>query len=67
MPAIVTDRERQVLHWLARGLANKEIAAELYITTNTVKRHLKSIFEKLKVTTRAAASAWASRMGLNAD
>jgi RNA polymerase sigma factor (sigma-70 family) len=65
--ASLTERERQVLHLLAQGMTNKEIAAELFITTNTVKRHLKSIFEKLKVTTRAAASAWAIRMGLNVD
>jgi RNA polymerase sigma factor (sigma-70 family) len=65
--ASLTERERQVLRLLAQGLTNKEIAADLFITTNTVKRHLKSIFEKLDVTTRAAASAWASRMGLNAD
>jgi RNA polymerase sigma factor (sigma-70 family) len=65
--ASLTDRERQVLRLLAQGLTNKEIAADLFISTNTVKRHLKSIFEKLKVTTRAAASAWASRMGLNVD
>ncbi len=65
--ASLTERERQVLHLLAKGLTNKEIAADLFITTNTVKRHLKSIFEKLDVTTRAAASAWASRMGLDVD
>jgi RNA polymerase sigma factor (sigma-70 family) len=67
MLASLTERERQVLRLLAQGMTNKEIAAELFITTNTVKRHLKSIFEKLDVTTRAAASAWASRMGMNAD
>jgi RNA polymerase sigma factor (sigma-70 family) len=65
--ASLTERERQVLHLLAKGLTNKEIAADLFITTNTVKRHLKSIFEKLEVTTRAAGSAWASRMGLDAE
>jgi RNA polymerase sigma factor (sigma-70 family) len=65
--ASLTERERQVLRLLAQGLTNKEIAADLFITTNTVKRHLKSIFDKLNVTTRAAASAWASRMGLNGD
>jgi DNA-binding CsgD family transcriptional regulator len=36
----------------------------MFISTNTVKRHLKSIFEKLEINTRAAASAWAIRMGL---
>ncbi len=54
---ILTDREREVLKLLARGLTNKEIAESLTITTNTVKRHLKAIFEKLEVHTRSAAAA----------
>lgn len=53
----LTERERQVLELLAQGLTNKEIAQRLVITTNTVKRHLKSIFEKLGVHTRSAAAA----------
>ena len=53
----LTDREREVLDLLARGLTNKEIAEKLIITTNTVKRHLKAIFEKLDVHTRSAATA----------
>jgi RNA polymerase sigma factor (sigma-70 family) len=53
----LTDREREVLELLAQGLTNKEIAERLVITTNTVKRHLKSIFEKLGVHTRSAATA----------
>jgi len=57
----LTDRERDVLDLLARGLTNKEIAEKLVITTNTVKRHLKSIFEKLDVHTRAAATAIATK------
>jgi DNA-binding NarL/FixJ family response regulator len=60
----LTVREREVLGLLSQGLTNKEIAKKLFITTNTVKRHLKSIFEKLGVNTRAAASSWAIRMGV---
>jgi RNA polymerase sigma factor (sigma-70 family) len=53
----LTDREREVFDLLARGMTNKEIADSLVITTNTVKRHLKGIFEKLEVHTRSAAAA----------
>jgi RNA polymerase sigma factor (sigma-70 family) len=54
---VLTDREREVLVLLAQGMTNKEIAENLVITTNTVKRHLKAIFEKLNVHTRSAAAA----------
>lgn len=54
---ILTEREREVLALLVEGLTNKEIAEALFITDNTVKRHLKAIFAKLEVTTRAAAVA----------
>jgi len=53
----LTDREREVFDLMARGMTNKEIADSLVITTNTVKRHLKAIFEKLEVHTRSAAAA----------
>ena len=53
----LTEREREVLDLLAQGMTNKEIAEALVITTNTVKRHLKAIFEKLEIHTRSAAAA----------
>jgi DNA-binding NarL/FixJ family response regulator len=56
----LTEREREVLDLLAQGLTNKEIAEKLVITTNTVKRHLKAIFEKLDVHTRSAATSKAN-------
>ena len=63
----LTEREIEVLSLVARGMSNKEISVELFITVNTVKRHLKSIFEKLEVNSRAAASAYAIRMGLGSQ
>jgi len=61
---VLTDRERETLVLLAQGLTNKEMAESLVITTNTVKRHLKSIFEKLDVHTRSAAAAKAISAGV---
>ncbi len=55
--AALTAREREVLDLLARGMTNKEIAETLVISPNTVKRHVQSVFQKLGVTTRAAAVA----------
>lgn len=64
--AALTPREREVLELLVQGLANKEIAHELTISINTVKRYLKSIFEKLAVESRAAAVAAALNAGMKA-
>ena len=61
---VLTVREREVLELLAQGLTNKEIAERLFITTNTVKRHLKSVFTKLDVHTRSAAAAVAVGAGV---
>lgn len=54
---VLSRREREVVELLAQGMTNKEIAATLYITPNTVKRHLNSVFAKLDVHTRSAAVA----------
>lgn len=56
----LTEREWEVLERLGQGMTNKEIAEALVITPNTVKRHLKSVFEKLGIHTRAAAAARAA-------
>ena len=60
----LTNRERQVLELLVKGMTNKDIANMLVITPNTVKRHLKAVFDKLEVHTRAAAVAKAIKLGL---
>jgi DNA-binding NarL/FixJ family response regulator len=62
-PAI-TPREREILALIAAGRANKEIAAELGVSEDTVKRHVSHILEKLDVNDRAQATAEAIRRGL---
>ncbi|WP_405061776.1 response regulator transcription factor [Kribbella sp. NBC_01505] len=50
--ASLTDRERAIATAVARGLTNPDIAAELYLSTGTVKAHLSRLMTKLKVTNR---------------
>jgi two-component system nitrate/nitrite response regulator NarP len=56
--AELTARERALLSALARGLANKDLAAELGISVNTVKFHLRNLYDKLGVNSRAQAIAF---------
>ncbi len=61
----LTEREREVLELLVEGLTNPEIGERLFISPNTVKRHLKAIYEKLEVHSRAGAVArWAAMRGV---
>ena len=55
----LNQREREILPLLARGLKNKEIAAELFIAETTTRDYVSSILGKLQVSNRAAAAAWA--------
>lgn len=57
-------REHDVLRWMCRGLSNKRIAMRLAIAPETVKAHLKRIFLKLEVGSRAEAVFCATRLGL---
>jgi predicted ATPase/DNA-binding CsgD family transcriptional regulator len=60
-PAGLSTREVEVLKLVARGLTNARIARELFISPNTVNRHLNSIYKKLGVTSRAAATRFATQ------
>jgi len=62
--AELTPREREVLSLLAEGLTNGRIADKLHVSTNTVASHLKSVYPKLNVTSRAQAAACAVTHGL---
>jgi len=63
----LTDREREVLALVAKGLANKQIARSLGITERTVKAHLTSVFQRIGVTDRTSAALWAQRHRLVAE
>jgi DNA-binding NarL/FixJ family response regulator len=60
----VTESEMRVLTALARGLSNKQIAAELFITEQTVKFHLTNIYRKLHVANRTEATRYAYQHGI---
>ncbi|VAW31127.1 hypothetical protein MNBD_CHLOROFLEXI01-1838 [hydrothermal vent metagenome] len=55
----LTSRQQEVLHYLAAGMSDKEIATTLHISLPTVKHHKQEIFNKLQVTTRIEAASWA--------
>ena len=61
----LTPREFEVLAELARGASNREIAAELVISVNTVKNHVHSILQKLDVDNRREAARLAKRFGFD--
>ena len=57
----LTDREMEVLRLVARGLNNRDIAKELFISENTVKNHVRNILEKLQLHSRMEAVVYAVR------
>lgn len=60
----LTDRESEVLQFLAQGMANKQIALHLSISEHTVKFHVSAIYAKLGVTNRTEAVRRGARLGL---
>ena len=60
----LTERELEVLQLLAAGKSNREIAAELFVTLDTVKKHTTHILGKLGATNRTQAAARARDLGL---
>jgi DNA-binding NarL/FixJ family response regulator len=60
----LSDRERQVLHMVAGGARNHEIAGDLHITVKTVEFHVSNILGKLGARSRTEAVMRASRIGL---
>ncbi|TPG36667.1 alpha/beta fold hydrolase [Mycolicibacterium hodleri] len=63
-PVLLSDREREILALVARGLGDREIAEQLVLSPHTVHRHVANIRRKLGRTSRTAAVAEAARLGL---
>ena len=61
---LLSDREIEVLHLIATGLTNREIAAQLYLSLYTVKAHARSIYDKLDAHSRTQAVARARDLGI---
>jgi DNA-binding NarL/FixJ family response regulator len=66
-PDGLTAREAEVLGWIAAGLSNGEIAAELFIGETTVKTHINNAFAKIGARNRIEAMRYAVRHGLDHD
>lgn len=58
-PVALSEREAEVLRWLSEAKTNEEIAIILGLSVNTVRSHVKRVFEKLGVDNRTAAATWA--------
>ena len=63
----LSDRERQVLDHLSKGLTNKEIAAQLGLHVTTIKFYLTALFKKLNVTNRVQAMTLAQEYAADVD
>lgn len=64
LAALLSERERQVLHLIAEGLSNGEIATRLVISEKTVKSHVRNILSKLHLVDRTQAAVFAWREGI---
>ena len=65
--SLLTDRECQILKGIAKGLTNKQIGEELFVSENTVKKHVNNIYFKLDVNRRTQAVAKAKALKILAE
>jgi len=64
---VLTPREREVFFMASRGLKNADIASELYLSEKTIKTHLRNIYNKLNLTSKAELRLFAVKMGLTPE
>jgi DNA-binding NarL/FixJ family response regulator len=62
---VLSPREHDILRLVANGLTNRDMAAELVISVRTVARHITNIYAKIGVRSKAEATAYALRHGLD--
>ena len=60
----LSERQQEILRWVAEGLSNREIGERLNITPNTVRDHLSEVMRSLEVSNRASAVSTAFHLGL---
>lgn len=61
---LLSEREKEVLVLVARGMTNREIAGELVLSENTVRNHLSRILDKLDLSRRSQVAAYAAQRGM---
>jgi two-component system nitrate/nitrite response regulator NarL len=62
LPSPLTEREAGILQMVVQGKSNRQIGAQLEVSEGTVKSHLRNIYRKLQVQTRAEAAARGARL-----
>jgi DNA-binding NarL/FixJ family response regulator len=62
--AVLSPREQEVARLLARGFTNKQISAELVVSSGTVRSHVEHILNKLNLRSRSQVAVWATQQGL---
>jgi two-component system nitrate/nitrite response regulator NarL len=60
----LTAREKEILCAIGKGMSNRKISEELYISEHTVKKHINHIFDKLNIRDRTQAALYANRYGI---
>lgn len=58
METMLSRRERDVLEHIRRGLSNRQIAERLFVSTNTINKHVQKVFRKLGVSNRVQAAMY---------